>query len=78
MSREHISCEELIEQLFVYLDRELEGGSCAAIEHHLERCRECFSRVEFERQLRGRIGDAGIEKAPERLRRRVKALLDEY
>lgn len=78
MRHEPINCEELVEQLFVYLDRELDGGARTAIDHHLERCRECFTRVEFERQLRDRIGDAGIEKAPERLRRRVRALLDEY
>lgn len=78
MSSKQISCEELVEQLFVYLDRELDTRAYAEFDHHLERCRDCFSRVEFEQRLRDRVGEAGTQQAPERLRRRVRALLDKF
>lgn len=78
MSREHIRCEELIEQLFVYLDRQVDSRTHAEVDQHLTRCRDCCSRVEFERRLRARVGAAGTQKAPERLHRRVKAILEKF
>lgn len=77
MRKDHISCEELLEQLFEYLDRELDGRTRAAIDHHLELCRDCFSRVEFEQRLRHRISDAGKQKAPDRLHERVRKIIDQ-
>lgn len=78
MSEKELSCEEVIEQLFEYLDQRLGAEKIADIHRHLERCRECFSRAEFERRLRGRIVDAGETKAPDRLRMRVARVLDEF
>jgi mycothiol system anti-sigma-R factor len=78
MSPRHISCEELLQQLFDYLDRQVDEGARADIDQHLERCRDCFSRVEFETRLRARVGAAGTQKAPERLHRRVKAILEKF
>lgn len=78
MSSEHIDCEEVIEQLFAFLDSELGEEQQQRIEHHLSRCRDCFTRAEFERRLRARIREASEAKAPERLHRRVRDLLDEF
>ncbi len=78
MSADHIDCEEVIEQLFAFLDHELDEDRQQRIEHHLTRCRDCFTRAEFERRLRARIREASEVKAPERLRRRVKGLLNEF
>lgn len=78
MSHREPTCEEVIAQLFDWLDRRLDEQREAEIRHHIARCRECFSRAEFERRLRGRIMEAGEAKAPERLRRRVHKLLDEF
>lgn len=80
MSQEHddISCEEVIERLFTYLDGELDDVSQATIERHLEHCRDCFTRAEFERRLRARVADSVSTPAPEELRQRVRALLDSF
>lgn len=78
MSVDKLSCEEVIEQLFTYLDGELKGGRSIAIDRHLERCRDCFSRVEFEKRLRARIRRTASAKAPDRLQRRIKGLLDQF
>lgn len=78
MSSEHIDCEEVIEQLFAFLDRELGEEQQQRIEHHLGRCRDCFTRAEFERRLRARIRESSEAKAPKRLHRRVRDLLDEF
>jgi anti-sigma factor (TIGR02949 family) len=73
-----LSCEEVIEKLLEYLDRELDAAAQLEIERHLETCRGCFSRAEFERRLRARVAEAGDVKAPESLRRRIRALVARY
>lgn len=52
---EEIDCEEAIRRLAAYLDGELDPDGEAAVERHLERCRSCYSRAEFERRLRRRL-----------------------
>lgn len=78
MSARELGCEEVIEQLFAFLDQRLDESRAADIHRHLERCRECFSRAEFERELRARITEAATEKAPERLQQRIKSILGEF
>jgi mycothiol system anti-sigma-R factor len=73
-----LSCEEVIAKLLEYLDRELDAAAQLEIERHLETCRGCFSRAEFERRLRARVAETGDAKAPESLRRRVRALVARY
>lgn len=78
MSEQELRCEEVIERLFEFLDDELDAHSSACIERHLQRCRDCFSRAEFERRLRAKISEAAADRAPQRLRRRVQTILDRY
>lgn len=78
MSIDKLSCEEVIEQIFTYLDGELPQDHAIAIDRHLERCRDCFSRAEFEKRLRARIKGSTKARAPESLQRRIRGLLDRY
>lgn len=78
MNAEIITCEEVMEQLFEFLDRELDGELSDRIDRHLERCRDCFTRAEFERRLRARINEAAEAEAPERLRHRLRRVVDEF
>lgn len=78
MNAENITCEEVIEQLFEYLDRELDSGLSDRINDHLKRCRDCFTRAEFEKRLRARVNEAAEVDAPEQLRRRIRRVIDEF
>lgn len=78
MSDKHLTCEEVMERLFDYLDRELDGEISTEIDRHLEHCRDCFTRAEFEKKLQAKVNETGTVKAPERLRRRVRGLLDRF
>lgn len=78
MNTDRISCEEVIERLFDYLDRELDSELRNRINAHLERCRDCFTRAEFEKRLRSRVNETADVEAPERLRRRIRRVLDEF
>ncbi|WP_265519388.1 anti-sigma factor family protein [Nitratireductor luteus] len=73
-----LRCEEVIDKLLEYLDQELDGETDRALARHMETCRACFTRAEFERKLRARVNETGKVKAPETLRRRVRAILDHY
>lgn len=39
-----MNCNEAVEKLWQYLDRELEGDKVVEIELHLQECRGCFSK----------------------------------
>ncbi|MCE8018001.1 anti-sigma factor [Halomonas sp. MCCC 1A17488] len=78
MKSKAMSCEEVIERLFDYLDRELDPQEATDVERHLHRCRDCFTRAEFERRLRARVTATGTAKAPPRLHQRIRTLLDRF
>jgi mycothiol system anti-sigma-R factor len=75
---DRIRCEEVIAHLLTYLDGELDDAKRAQIDRHLEECRGCFSRAEFERELRKRVEQIGKDKAPASLKSRIKALIDSF
>jgi anti-sigma factor RsiW len=50
-----ITCEEALRLLAEHLDGELDGAHRREVERHLEICRSCFSRAEFERRLKARL-----------------------
>ena len=71
-----IDCEEALRRLFEYLDAELPGEPQREIEQHLERCRSCFSRVEFEKRLKAYTAELGREPVPSELEVRIHKALD--
>ena len=76
--KDQIRCEEVLRHLLAYLDRELEPETSAQIAHHLELCRGCYSRAEFERKLKAHLRNSGTSAAPESLRARLKEILDRF
>ena len=71
-----VNCEEALESLFEYLDGELDESNAAAIEKHLEICRKCYPRAQFERAFLEAVGAVdGRETVPADLRERVFATL---
>ena len=75
MNRNDIDCEQALQQVFEYLDRELGEPERAAMHRHLHACKGCFSRVEFERLLKGKVRELRDEKASESAEQRIKSLL---
>ncbi|HSM08915.1 MAG TPA: zf-HC2 domain-containing protein [Gemmatimonadota bacterium] len=73
-----IGCLQAIELFHAYLDGELDPVSTAEIEHHLDHCRGCYSRAEFEGLLTARLRAVAAETAPEGLRTRLRRLMDEF
>ena len=73
-----INCEEALRRLFDYLDAELAGEPRREMDEHLQRCRSCFSRLEFEKRLKAHTAELGHEPVTEDLEQRIRALLDSF
>jgi mycothiol system anti-sigma-R factor len=73
-----LTCEEVIEKMMEYLDRELDEATREEMDAHLQTCRGCFSRAEFERRLKSRIGATGNAEPPEHFKHRLKELIEQF
>jgi anti-sigma factor (TIGR02949 family) len=72
------SCEDAIRLLADHLDRELDREARSEMERHLERCRTCWSRAEFERRLRASLAELGSAPVRPGLIARVDRMLDAF
>lgn len=75
---QEISCEDVLKSLVDYLHGEVDDARFAEIGKHLDSCRGCLSRSEFEATLKDRVKDEARETAPEALRDRLKTLMDKF
>ncbi len=79
MTKHEIDCEKALQQIFQFIDHELGGDEREAMQRHLHTCKSCFSRAEFERRLKGIVGELRQEQdAPEVVRSRVSRLLKTF
>jgi hypothetical protein len=74
----NISCEEALQRVFDYIDEHLQGVSRAELEQHLEMCRHCFDRVEFEKLLKSRLSKLKVDPHSETLHKRIDGLLEQF
>ncbi len=73
-----INCDEALRLLAAFLDHELHVDERESVERHLEICRSCFSRAEFERRLKGEMTRLGREEVPPGFEERVRRLLGSF
>ena len=75
---EKIRCEEVIAHLLSYLDGEIDDAKRAEIDRHLEECRGCFSRADFEKALRDKVRRVGDVSPSASLQERIKVLIEKF
>lgn len=73
-----IECDEAIRMVLEYLDDELEKPDHHALEAHIHKCRSCYTRVEFEKRLKGMVKEAPEISAPDNLKDRIKKLTEKF
>jgi len=74
-----MNCQQTLQKLSQYLDRELDEGSSSELARHLAECRKCFSLAEFERHLRAIVRrSCASEQVPPSLQERLNKLLRLY
>ena len=75
---EEIDCLEAIDKMYAYLDGELKDDeSLAKFKKHLGHCESCYSRSELEGILTQRIKESGKDKTPEKLKSRLRDLMED-
>lgn len=72
-----ISCAEAIRALWAYLDDEVSAADRAAIEAHLDVCRQCCGEADFVQELGSFLRHNAVQAVPADVRRRLDGLLAE-
>lgn len=70
-------CEELIDKLFAYVDKELPEEELRAIAEHLNACPPCEAERRVIERIKEMVAGCPQEMAPDRLRERILGLIDE-
>jgi anti-sigma factor (TIGR02949 family) len=73
-----IDCAQALKQLVELIDRELGDEDREAVERHLQACRSCMSRAEFERALKGKVHALAQRDVPAKTIDRITALIQEF
>jgi mycothiol system anti-sigma-R factor len=74
-----MKCDESLEILYRFIDKDLDGMTCEEIEFHLKSCHHCWDRFEFEKKLKEHVHKTCHKEVPEEtLLLRIKKLLDHY
>jgi len=78
MTKQEIDCERALDQLFEFIDHELPESRRDAVQHHLHTCKSCFSRFEFERRLKEKLGGLREPEVPLETSERIRKLLKSF
>ncbi|MCR4265089.1 anti-sigma factor [Nitratireductor sp. ZSWI3] len=74
----NMRCEEVVEHLLTFLDGEVEEERRSLMERHLEECRSCCSRADFELALRHKIREVAAKRPSSGLSRRIREIIDRF
>jgi mycothiol system anti-sigma-R factor len=69
-------CDDVLRELYGFLDGNLTDERRAQIRAHLESCPPCFEGFDFEAELRIVVARKCTERVPDELLTRVAKLLD--
>ena len=74
----HGDCTEVLDQVYVYLDGEIDAEAMTQIRHHLDECSPCLRQYGLQQEVKALIARAcGCEHAPDAMRDRLLARLHE-
>ena len=65
------NCEEALENLYLFLDEEIDTASIEEIQAHIDNCSSCLNVYDLERVVKALVSRSCAEKAPEPLRAKV-------
>lgn len=73
-----LDCDEVLADVFLYLDNETEDAARDRIREHLDGCAPCLREFGLEKDLKELVGrTCGGDIAPDSLRDRVKIRLEQ-
>lgn len=78
MTEPVLHCEEALRLLAAYLDHELSEPERREVGRHLETCRHCYSRAEFEKRLSSQVATLRRSPPDPTLEERVRRILRQF
>jgi hypothetical protein len=72
-----ISCSEALKLIAEYVDSQSAGHDLRTLEKHLESCKHCFDRVEFEKLLKARLKGLKLDVSSLNLSSKARKLLED-
>jgi mycothiol system anti-sigma-R factor len=65
-------CSEVLEQVYVYLDGEIDPEDCDKIRQHLDECSHCLQQYGLDKAVKALVArSCGCDLAPNELRAKV-------
>ncbi len=64
-------CSKALENLYLFLDSEIDSASCEEIQAHIDDCSQCLTEYDLERLVKALVHRSCSEVAPEPLRDKV-------
>lgn len=62
-----INCEEAVGRFNDFIDKYLKGKAKDELQYHVENCRHCLERIEFEKLLKSKVASLGTMITPDNL-----------
>ena len=78
MAVNNIDCAQALKRLIEFIDQELVDADREVIERHLQTCRSCLSRAEFERALKARLRSLSHGDVPSKMLDRITSLMQGF
>jgi mycothiol system anti-sigma-R factor len=64
-------CEKALQNLYLFIDQEIDTASCAEIQSHIDECTTCLGEYDLERVVKSLVSRSCSEVAPDPLREKV-------
>jgi len=72
-------CHDILDHLYEYINaHDITPQLSGEIKKHLEMCRACFTRYEFEQKLLEHLKRASGCSCPDSLKKKIKILVDQF
>ena len=73
-----VDCSEVIEQVYLYLDGEIDDAQRAEVRQHLDECAPCLRQYGIENEVKALVARCcGGDHAPDGLKQRLLVKLQE-
>ncbi|MDH4070432.1 MAG: zf-HC2 domain-containing protein [Ignavibacteria bacterium] len=72
-----IDCREALKLIAAYVDQQSTKSDSKSLEKHLESCRHCFDRVEFEKMLKNRLKGLKLDTSSSEMSTEVRRFLED-
>lgn len=64
-------CGQALENLYLFIDKEIDDASCEEIQAHIDQCSGCLDEYDLERVVKSLVSRSCHEVAPQPLRDKV-------